>query len=118
MVDDAVRSPDPATDTRAALRHRVLLGGKIAYGDGAYSLDCSIRDLSALGARLGIRGATVLPKTFYLIELRKGVAYDCEVVWRNATQTGVKFREIFMLTDIADPKLQYLRRLYVEACLR
>ena len=118
MADEIAKPPETREDSRAASRQRVLLGGKIVYGDGTYSLDCSIRDVSALGARLGIRGATVLPKNFHLLDLRKGVAYDCEVVWRNASLTGVKFHDTFMLAEAKDGKHAHLRRLYVEACLR
>ena len=118
MADTADNHSNPSHDARDAMRRRVLLSGKIAYGDGAFSLDCSIRDQSQSGARLGIRGSTVLPKSFYLIDLRAGTAYDCELVWRNATQAGVKFHGMLMHTEIKDPNLQYLRRLYVEACLR
>lgn len=105
-------------DSRLAKRKRVLLSGKIAYGDGAFSCDCSIRDISAEGARIGISGATMLPKYFYLIDLRQGSAYDCEVVWRNASQTGVRFRNAIELAANRDPSLAFLRRLYVEARLR
>ncbi|MGC8534201.1 MAG: PilZ domain-containing protein [Rhizomicrobium sp.] len=106
------------SDLREAWRKRVLLSGKIAYGDGAFSCGCSIRDLSASGARIGISGATVLPKYFYLIDLRQATAYECEVIWRNATQTGVRFRDAVALSDILDQNLAFLKRLYVEACLR
>lgn len=115
MTMSADQSPGPAPDGRNARRQRVLLGGKIVYDDGACSYDCAIRDLSESGARLGIRGATVLPKFFYLIDLRNGVAYDSEVIWRNATQTGVKFRGSLDVSALSDPDLKYLRNLYIEA---
>ncbi len=111
-------SKPEAAEARSAKRKRVLLGGKIVYGDGAFTYDCSIRDLSEAGARIGIPGAVVLPKHFYLIDLRQAAGYDCEVVWRNATQTGVTIRNAFSLADLPDSKLAFLRRLYVEACLR
>ena len=106
------------SNKRSARRRRVLLSGKIAYSDGAFSYDCTIRDLSASGARLGIPGATVLPKEFFLLNLREGTAYACEVIWRNAAHTGVRFHDVFALSNATDPGLRFLRRLYVEACLR
>ena len=111
-------STPEGSEARSAKRRRVLLGGKIVYGDGAFTYDCSIRDLSASGARIGIPGAVVLPKRFHLIDLRQAAGYDCEIVWRNATQTGVTIRSAFSLADLSDSKLAFLRRLYVEACLR
>ena len=108
----------PGQEGRNARRKRVLLSGKIVYNGGAGTYDCAIRDLSASGARLAIRGATVVPKHFYLLDLKNAVAYDSEVIWRSATQTGVRFRGGVNLSDLDDPKLRYLRNLYVEACLR
>lgn len=110
--------PPPTPEHRRVSRQRVLLSGRIVYNDGAGSYNCAIRDLSSSGARLGIRGATVLPKYFYLLDLRNGTAHESEVVWRNATQTGVRFHGALALADLTDPKLRYLRNLYVEACLR
>jgi hypothetical protein len=110
--------PKGAGDRRGAARKRVLLGGKIVYGDGAFSHECAIRDMSASGARLGIPGATVLPKEFYVLDLKRGTAFEAEVLWRNATQTGVVFRAAYDLAHIADPRLQFLRKLYVASCPR
>ena len=118
MTGSIDRPAAPPQEGRNTRRQRVLLGGKIAYDNGNYTCDCSIRDLSATGARLGIRGGTVLPKYFYLLDLRNGMAYECEVVWRNAAQTGVKFLGSTALSELTDPKLRYLRNLYVEAALR
>lgn len=105
-------------ETRAAPRKRVLLSGKIAYGGGIYSQDCTIRDISTSGAKLGIRGATILPKTFFLINLKQSMAFECEMVWRNASQCGVKFHNAHDLAKITDPDLRFLRVLYIEACQR
>jgi hypothetical protein len=45
-------SKPPAAERRPKTRARVLLSGIITYGDGAFSFDCSFRNLSATGARL------------------------------------------------------------------
>lgn len=109
---------EAVTEPRGAARKRVLLSGKIAYGEGAFSYDCTIRDISASGAKLGIRGATVLPREFFLIDLKRSTAFASELVWRSATCCGVRFHAAYELANITDPKLCYLRRLYVESCLR
>ena len=105
-------------DTRGASRNRTLLGGKIVSSDGAYSVDCTIRDISASGARIGIPGATVLSKEFFLLDLKHGKAFVSEVTWRNASQTGVKFHDVIDLTDNVNPRFRFLRNLYVESRLR
>ena len=106
------------TRRRVAERNRVLLGGKIVFGNGAYSYDCTIRDMSASGARIGIPGATVLPKEFFLLDLKRGAAFHAELLWRNAMQAGVRFHVKHDLNDLSDPGLGFLRRLYLESRLR
>ena len=61
-------APPPA-ERRPAPRSRVLLSGIVAYGDGAYSLDCTIRNLSKTGARVTTKQVQ-LPSDFFLINLK------------------------------------------------
>jgi hypothetical protein len=44
-------SSDPA-DTRTEARHKVLRKGKITYGNGAFEVECQVRDLNTTGAKL------------------------------------------------------------------
>ena len=106
------------TDERGAPRRRTLTGGKIVYGDGAYTYDCAIREISTSGARIGIAGGIVIPKAFFLIDQKRGTAFEAELVWRNGTQAGLKFGAAHDLVHLADPLLRFLRNLYVEAHLR
>ena len=47
-------------ERRKSLRKNVLLTGKIIYGEGAHVLDCTIRDVSATGARITLaRGGQI-----------------------------------------------------------
>ncbi len=103
------------TDGRGASRRRTLSAGKIIYGDGAYTCDCTIREISASGARIGIAGAIVVPKTFVLIDQKRGTAFEAELIWRNATQAGLRFHATHDLAALSDPHLSYLRRLHAEA---
>lgn len=118
MTAPVAPPPFPKNRDRKSPRNRVLLGGKIVYDNGACSYDCAIRDLSPAGARLATKAGMVLPKRFHLLDLKNGRAYDSEIVWRNATQTGVKFHDTIVLSELAGSKLDYLKRIYVEACPR
>ena len=107
-----------STDGRGAPRQRTLLSGKIVYGEGAYTYDCTIREISTSGARIGIAGAIVIPKAFFLIDHKRATAFEAELVWRNGTQAGLRFHAVHDLAALSDPQLSYLRRLHIEARLR
>ena len=48
----------PLAERRPVPRRRVLLGGVATYEDGAYTLNCQIRDLNEKGARIVVSGST------------------------------------------------------------
>ncbi len=55
------------------------------------SIPCTIRDISAGGARLTIQSALYVPDTFQLyVEIERIVA-SCRVVWRHCNEVGVCF---------------------------
>jgi hypothetical protein len=93
-------------------RQRVLLGGKIVYGEeGAYTVDCAIKDMSAGGARVAVGKRDSLPAQVYLIDIRAGAAYEAEVVWRRSPQFGLRFVKRHDLTEMPR-ELRYLARLW------
>lgn len=100
-------------ERRPAPRRRVLLGGVVVYGNGAYSCECSLRNLSDSGARIAITQEVPLPSRFYLINIRDGLAYDAHVVRRLVGELGVKFDSTIKLSGPIDPSLHYLKRLWL-----
>ena len=84
-------APPPA-ERRPKPRSRVLLSGIIVHGDGAYSFDCSFRNLSETGARVSMGRNLQFPSEFFLINIRDRVAYDCKVVWNKGNEIGVTFK--------------------------
>jgi len=61
------------------------------------AIDCSIRDLSSTGARLGFRNATFLPRTFRL--RFNAEVHGVTVVWRRGLFAGVRFDEPLRLPN-------------------
>ena len=108
----------PLLERRPKPRKRVLLTGIITYAGGNYSSECTIRDLSETGARLGAPMHTQIPSDFYLINIRDRVAYHAKVVWRNANNIGVTFKNIYPLSEVVDPSLSYLKRLWTAKATR
>jgi PilZ domain len=79
------------SDARFAARRRVLKAGVVAYSDRHVTLPCTVRDLSATGARVRVEGSISAPDTFELIIDIDGFEANCQVVWRKANEIGVRF---------------------------
>lgn len=88
-------SPDPTDKPRAerrqSVRRRVLKAGVLAYNGHFTTLPCTVRDISATGARLRVEGAMNCPDRFDLIVEIDGLSASCEVVSRKGTEIAVRF---------------------------
>jgi hypothetical protein len=100
-------------DRRGAVRHRVLMGGKVAWTDNHLSGDCTIRDLSDDGARVEL-SSEALPRHPILIVTRSGLAHEARTTWTHGRMAGLKFINTYDLNAAVPPQLQHLRRLWVE----
>jgi PilZ domain len=78
-------------ESRRAPRRRMLKAGVAAFQDRNCTIACTVRDLSATGARLRADGSVNIPDTFELIIELDGLEADCEVVWRRGIEIGVRF---------------------------
>ena len=105
-------------ELRRVARKHVLLSGKIAYAEGAASLNCTIRDISATGARITISRGQGLPQSVYLIDLRSRVAHDAHVVWQRSPLFGLAFVATYPLSQPLEPGLEFLRRLWFDCAIR
>ena len=117
VVSKASELPPPA-ERRPKPRRRVLLGGLVAYSDGARSFACTIRDLSATGARITLPPNLAVPAKIYLINLRDRTAHEGTIVWNKGAEAGVTFSQSFSIADLTDPKLNYLRKLWQGSATR
>ena len=102
---------------RAAPRQRVLFGGKIVYDDGAFSVDCVIRDLSASGAKITLGPRVSIPSDVWFIDLHDGIAYPSQVAWRRTPHIGLRFLKRVELAS-APKELAYLVRLWKASIFR
>jgi hypothetical protein len=75
---------------RAAPRQRVLKGGRIVINDGFSTFQCAVRNLSDTGARVKVASIVGIPDSFELA-MDDGRKFACTVVWKTATELGVKF---------------------------
>jgi hypothetical protein len=76
-------------EKRGAPRYRVLKRGTLAFGGGG--IDCTVRNLSASGARIDIATPIGLPSNFILVIEADHFIRRCRPVWNNDRQLGVVF---------------------------
>ncbi len=95
-------------------RRRVLLSGKLVYGDMEMTLDCAISDLSTAGARIRLSGPEPLADPAYLIDVRHGLAFKVSEVWREDAVVGLKFSDYYDLKDPPPELPKLVRMIWVE----
>lgn len=105
-------------EPRAAERRRAFLGGMIVSCDGMQSLSCTIRNISDGGARIALPRDTIVPARFYLLTSRQAVGHEAQIVWRTATQAGLKFHAEQKLSPAMNTELLFLWRLFLALGLR
>lgn len=97
---------------RQAPRRRSFLRGKIVYGGGGYSVDCTIRDVSATGARISLPNGQGVPKKFFLLDMKNRVAHEVEVRWRAGVEIGVQSLRLFSLDADLPREFRFLQHLW------
>lgn len=112
MSDDHGLNP-PLAERRPNRRKRVLMSGIVTHSDGAYSFDCTFRNVSESGALVTIGTHVPFPSEFYLICVRGSIVYESKVVRSAGYEVAVHFKNTFSLSAIPDPSLNYLKRLWL-----
>jgi len=87
-------TPDSFADQRRSPRTRRLRQARCIFNNGNSSLDVTVRDLSAVGARVVGDGLVCLPRTFELrIHEGAGVysARRARLVWTDGSTAGLEF---------------------------
>ena len=104
---------DPA-EHRAQPRRRVLLSGKLVYGEPPMTLDCAISDMSRTGARVRLPGPEPLAQPVYLIDVRHGLAFRAREAWRDGLRVGLSFTAYYDLRAPPPELPKIVRQLWVE----
>jgi hypothetical protein len=112
------------SEARKSRRRRVLKGAISAFNLRHSTIRCCVRDMSETGCRLLTDGSIAIPDTFTLIIELDGFEADCEVVWRTASDVGVRFtsaprfatpKRVQVLRPTRSPTRPTLRRKAVRA---
>jgi hypothetical protein len=72
-----------------APRRRVLKAGSITFGGG--TIDCTVRNVSEIGAALEVVSPLHIPDRFTLIVQADQLKRACHIVWRKERRIGVAF---------------------------
>jgi hypothetical protein len=79
------------TERRRSPRQRVLQGGVISFRQMGATIDCTVRNVSAVGACLLVNSPVGIPDKFELVLNRDRTPHHCRVIWRAANKIGVEF---------------------------
>ena len=85
-IEDAADAPE-----RRAARERAMLTARLTWGNGDYSLDATVTQISASGCQLSVEASDILPVEFAIDVPRRAIARRAHVVWRTPKALAVKF---------------------------
>jgi hypothetical protein len=97
-------------ERRRAKRTPSILEGRIRLENQASLISCTIRDLSATGARIWLPEAVSLPTEFELEIPKLGQSLKVRLAWSKAQTHGVMFLEE-LLDDAGDDVTSLLEAL-------
>ena len=95
-----------------APREQTYLNGKLVHHDGAFTHDCTVRDISEGGARIVLAARELLPADLYLIVAHRSVAYRARIVWLDYPARGLQFVEKHVLEEELPAEPKFLRQLW------
>ena len=81
---------ESGSEHRRARRLRTLKEGKVVLSDWT-TLDCTIRDINAEGAKIVLGGATSLPPEFRLLTVASNMIAPVRLEWQRGLSAGVAF---------------------------
>jgi hypothetical protein len=89
--EDREQMDNPKQERRnEARRRRALKRARITFKGRCATIDCTVLNLSDLGACLKVESPIGIPDIFDLV-LYNAPVRSCRVTWRSATQIGVAF---------------------------
>jgi len=104
--------------TRTCLISKLVYSKTASPPDGAFTLDCTIRNISEGGAKVILAKRQPLPSDLYLIVVKYSVAYWTKVVWLNYPARGLKFSTTYMMNGTLPDNLKFLRALWGDLYAR
>lgn len=107
-----------ATQRRYKGRQRTLLAGKLANADATTTIDCVIRNISDTGAMVETTSPHLLSGPLQLLQIKDGVVWDVEIVWRRGNRIGLRLGDRHDLKAGTEAQLKALRAIWSQMALR
>jgi hypothetical protein len=79
-------------ERRQVQRTRVLKGAKIIFNDRASVMDCTVRNLTNLGACAQLASSLGIPQSFDLTFDSGRSNRKCQLIWRTENKLGISFK--------------------------
>ncbi len=100
LTESMTETPVPHPERRRKPRLRSLLTGAIVFDDKC-TMDCTVRNISAYGAKVVLADAFRLPQAFTLRIPHHDQAHRATVVWRKGDAAGLALSDV---QDTAHPE--------------
>jgi PilZ domain len=84
----------PVADRRRAPRLKSLLTGTIICDDLTSTLDCTVRNISAWGAKVTLPDAFRVPDDFNLVVPHHDQTHRAKVIWRKGDSAGLALSDV------------------------
>ena len=97
-------------EARQGERVRALLRARIIFNNQNSTIDCTIKNISACGAKIELDNTASVPAEFDLEVPQRARTYRARIVWRDAVACGVTFVEAAAAKEPADTSLERLRK--------
>ncbi len=104
-------------DARKFARSRIDFRGVVLDCEGAPLTDCTIKDLSVIGAQVMLPTSQPIPERVYLIDVTNDLGYDARVAWWRPYRAGLAFQKEYALGEGAPEHLEFLNRVVTDTKL-
>lgn len=78
-------------EARQTERVRSFLRARIIFNNNSSTIDCTVKNISAAGAKLEVSNTLSIPDAFDLEVPQKGRTYRARMSWRDEKAIGVEF---------------------------
>ena len=104
-----------ASERRKLPRKKALLCAVVVDLTGETASDCTIQDINARSAQVGLSKPLPIGAQIYLLDANNKVAHLARVVWRRSDRAGLSFIESHAIGFRMPPSLRFLWKLFLES---
>jgi hypothetical protein len=102
------------SERRNIHRSRAYLRAQIAYNDRFSTMDCLVRNLTQVGAKIVFSDLVTIPGEFDISIRWKGESRRARVIWRTETEAGILFSHSTSKNIVSIESAQKIRKLESE----